>query len=66
MKLEQHERDSALWQRIEEVYLKPRLDTLRRRNDRELDPVETAKLRGRIAEIKGLLGIAEDAPKADG
>lgn len=39
-----------------------RLATLRAQNDGALDPIETANMRGRIAEVKGFLALAQDRP----
>lgn len=62
--LEQHERDHALWKKIEEI-LKYRLETYRKLNDAPLDEKQTSKLRGRISELKDLLGMSEDAKTSD-
>lgn len=64
MKLEKHETQSPLWMKIEE-HLKVRIETLRKMNDADLDPAKTARIRGRIAEARRLLGLAEDAPVTD-
>lgn len=62
-KLTSHERINPLWRRIEQ-HLEDRLAVLRAKNDSDLDPNETARLRGRILEIKSLLDIGQDAPEA--
>lgn len=59
--LNQTERDSALWKKLQ-AHFEARLATLRARNDAELDPVKTARLRGRIAELKTTLLLAQDGP----
>lgn len=64
MKLEKHETQTPLWMKIEE-HLKARIETLRRMNDADLDPAKTARIRGRIAEARRLLSLAEDAPVTD-
>jgi len=56
-KLLAHERDSALWVRLREHY-QDRLNTLRKLNDSDsLTEPETARLRGRIKEIKYFLWL---------
>lgn len=58
------ERHSALWKRLEQ-FTDERLNVLRRRNDGELTPDQTAHLRGRIAEIKhirDLLAMENPSP----
>ena len=39
-----------------------RLEELRKRNDGDLSAEQTAKIRGRIAELKDLLTLAQPAP----
>lgn len=66
-KLTESEIHSATWKRISE-HFQARLDAHRKDNDGNLTHEQTTKLRGRIAEIKVLLGIAErdlPAPVAD-
>lgn len=65
--LSQAERMSAVWQRLER-HCHERLDTLRRQNDHNLTEAETAKVRGRIAEIKRFLALGDTPapPEADG
>ncbi len=59
-RVEPHEATSnPLWMRLEK-HLRERLAELRARNDADNDPVQTARLRGRIAELKDLLAAAED------
>lgn len=60
-KLRPLERDSDVWKRIRE-HLETRLETMRRKNDGDLGPEDTAKVRGRIAELKYLLGLDKPAP----
>lgn len=57
IKLTLQERGDRTWAMVEEA-LKEELDTLRRKNDGDLDERATAKLRGRIAQIKEVLAIA--------
>lgn len=61
LKLKPQERTDRLWSLIEED-LKAELETLRRKNDADLTPEQTWKLRGRIAQIKDVLAIASEAP----
>lgn len=49
---------SPTWLRIEK-YLNDRLATLRKENDQDLDERKTAKVRGRIEEVKKLLKLKE-------
>lgn len=59
MKLERHEKDSSTWKKVE-VYLNERLSTLRGNNDGDLDPIQTALVRGRIRELKALADLSKD------
>lgn len=61
MKLNEHERQSALWKRIE-AYLNERLDICRKKNDGDLSELETARLRGEIASYKRILVLGETLP----
>ena len=58
MNLSTYERESALWKKLEQ-HLNERLTTLRTRNDGELDAIETARLRGRISQVKEFLALSE-------
>ena len=49
---------SATWQKMR-AHIQARIDLLRKQNDNDADQESTAKLRGRIAELKKLLGTAE-------
>ncbi len=55
LKLNKADRDSSIWQHIK-IHYEKRLNTLRAKNDNDMTEIETAHLRGRIAEIKALLG----------
>ncbi len=59
-KLELNDRDlqSELWLKLQ-PFLQARLAMLRRKNDTDLSPEQTAALRGRIAELKNLLAAGE-------
>ena len=63
MKLLPHQVDSPLWRSIEKE-LQVHLENLRAQNDNpNKDADQTAFLRGRIAEVKRLLNIAEPEPE---
>jgi hypothetical protein len=55
------EKHSALWVKLTAHYT-ARLALLRAKNDGNLTPDETSKLRGRILECKVLLGLADASP----
>lgn len=64
-KLQPHEVESPLWRKLEGM-LTARLNSLRKQNDGEHDERRTAKLRGRIAEVKFLLALADlSAPEQE-
>lgn len=70
MKISPADRDSAVWQRLR-AYYSERLALLRVMNDGDNAEIATARLRGRIAEIKHLLDMEADdahvtAQPADG
>lgn len=70
MKISPADRESAVWQRLRAHYT-DRLAVLRVMNDGDNDEIATARLRGRIAEIKYLLDLESDddqitAQPADG
>lgn len=50
---------NPLWVRLK-PHLEARLAYLRSQNDSDLDPVETSKLRGRIAEVRAMLSLDKD------
>lgn len=54
------EKNSALWKKIKKN-VEERLDKTRRRNDADHDATETAKIRGRILELKYFLTL--DGPE---
>lgn len=54
--LTREERNSPLWRKLLSHY-EERLDSLRLQNDGEKDSLETANLRGRIAECKALISL---------
>lgn len=53
------ERNSALIKKLAKYY-EDRLDSLRTRNDGDLSETETAKYRGRIAEVKAFLALCKE------
>lgn len=55
------EAQTALWQKIKAHYEK-QLDLLRKQNDGELNEIETAKMRGRILEVKAILALDKLPP----
>lgn len=65
MTLTEMEHQSALWQKLD-THLHERLQALRSRNDGDLAPEETQKLRGRIAQIKEILALAREPVRVDG
>jgi len=58
LKLTDAELVSGMWMKMR-THLQARLDLLRRQNDGNLDPTDTADVRGRIAEIKHLLAAGD-------
>lgn len=52
---------AAVWGKIK-AHLTERLEGLRVSNDNELSADRTARLRGRIAELKYLLALEDDNP----
>ena len=57
------DRQSAVWQKLK-PYLDAQLEALRRKNDADLAPEKTQRLRGRIAAVKDLLSLGTDTPTA--
>lgn len=55
---------SAVWIKLRE-HLQDRLTAMRCQNDGELDPIATARLRGRIAAIKEILALGQPTPDAE-
>lgn len=50
---------SSLWVKLTEHY-EARLQLLRSKNDNVLPAEETARLRGRIAEVRAILALPQD------
>lgn len=63
-RLEPHEVTSPLWLRLKE-YMELRLETARRKNDKDNDERRTARLRGSIAELKHLVTLDQPAPQQE-
>ena len=59
MKLSTLEKQSAAWLRLD-AYMNEQLKSLRLQNDGELSAEATARLRGRIAQLKTILALGED------
>lgn len=57
--LSQEARISTAWEEIRGI-LEERLERHRQKNDAEDTPEKTARLRGRIAEIKDILALGEE------
>lgn len=64
LELTAFERDTPLWKKLER-HLVLRLDEARRRNEADLNEIETAKLRGRVFELSALLKLANPVPAED-
>lgn len=55
---------TGCWKRLAAA-VENKLDELREKNDARLDPGETAFLRGRIATLKTILGLAKASPGSE-
>jgi hypothetical protein len=64
MKLTHAEIHNPLWIKLKE-HIESRMDAHRRKNDGDLDDIATARLRGRIAELKSLLDLENPEPAQD-
>lgn len=60
-KLSPSDKDSLTWARLKK-HLQARQEVLRNELENDLDPVETAKRRGHLREIKGLLALDKPNP----
>lgn len=58
--LTRDERHSALWKKLTE-HLTERMNEARRRNDNDLNEIETARLRGRIKELSYLVSLGNES-----
>lgn len=63
--LTQGDRQSQTWLKLK-AHMEEKLKILRGQNDGELDPIQTAHIRGQIKFAKGLLALASDEPPFDG
>lgn len=61
IELSDAEKSSAAWGKVR-AYLSNRLNELRVANDRDMTEQETAKQRGRIAEVRALMALGDDRP----
>jgi hypothetical protein len=61
--LTQQDRGSATWQKVER-YLDDQITKMRAKNDADLSPDKTARLRGYIACLKAVKSLNSDAPAA--
>ena len=59
------DKQSATWRRLR-AHLEQELINKRGQNDGALDPIQTAKLRGHIESLKGLIALSDDKPPIDG
>lgn len=64
LKLQAHECETALWQKLSAHYTK-HLSFLREQNDAPLTELQTAELRGKIKFCKAFLDLAKELPAAD-
>lgn len=55
------EKQTALWVKIK-AHLESRLEICRKQNDGDADAVQTAKMRGRILELKSFLALENPPP----
>ena len=62
--LSREEKNSRLFKKLL-TYWEERLNTLRTQNDGNHEPLETANLRGRIAELKLNLSLDKEKPGID-
>jgi hypothetical protein len=58
MTLTELEKQSAVWRKLE-AYLQDQLTSLRSQNDGDLNAEATARLRGKIAQLKTILVLGE-------
>lgn len=59
--LDSNDRQSPTWRKLK-TYMESRLIELRLKNDNDMSEISTAKLRGSLMEIKGLLALADVEP----
>lgn len=56
--LTSHDRQSPVWTKLRK-HMEAKLQALRIKNDTDLDPVATAKVRGEIRNLKNLLALGD-------
>lgn len=61
-RLTDNDRNTPLWLALR-AHLERRLESQRAKNDTDLSAEDTAKVRGRIAEIKALLALEAPPPQ---
>lgn len=61
MRLTEQEIQSAVWIKLRE-HMEQKLAALRSQNDGDLSHEQTIKLRGRVAQLKELLALANTTP----
>ncbi|MGH8430422.1 MAG: hypothetical protein ACREUF_08470 [Solimonas sp.] len=59
--LSHNDRNSPAWVKLRK-HMEARLQSLRARNDNDLDPIATAKLRGECRVLKNLLALGKPDP----
>lgn len=64
MRLTEHERSSALWEKLSK-YWDERLVQLRLENEKNLSEIDTARLRGKLSEVKLNLAMGSLKPEAE-
>ncbi len=62
--LTEAERLSGAWKTIKD-YAEQRIALLREKNDKNLDPVKTAQVRGALSELKNLAALDQPAPQTE-
>lgn len=65
LNLEPHEVRTDLWKKIEQ-YFTERLEIHRAKNDQDKSDIQTAKLRGQIAECKHILSLGQPDQRTGG
>ncbi len=63
-KLDTNDRQSPVWRKLKTHYWH-RLQELRARNDSDLDPIATARLRGEIRGVVNLLALGDQDPATE-
>lgn len=60
-RLTPQDKASAVWPKLR-AFMEQERDVLRRRNDMQLGDLETAALRGQIAQLSNLIDLDKDRP----